>query len=173
MTMSCKVCNHVNRLEIDRKLVSGISLASLSRKYDLPHWSLSKHRKNHLSRQLVQAKETRDLFVSKNMLTLIEELLESSRSILRKTENKPKQFGIALKAIAESRRTMEFYFEVIVSIREIRYEEEQKERERSDRGDLSRLTVEELETFRKLIMKIDIFYINSVSKYYLTKVSIV
>lgn len=154
MGQPCSVCNHHKRLEIDRLLVSNRSLASVTRQYGVSVGSLSHHRKNHLSRQMVKAKEVRDIFVSKNILGIVDDLLNISLNILKKTENKPKQYGIALKAIAESRRTIEFLYECSISYKEIQAEEQRREKEqRSQHYDLNRLTVEEVVTYRDLLLK--------------------
>jgi len=158
MGKACSVCNSVNRLEIDRLLVQDRSLASVSRQYGVSKDALSNHRKNHLSRQLVQAKESRDLFISQNMYDLITKLLNTSLEIMEKTKKDPKRYGIALKAQAESRRTIEFLHEVQVSMIQIRADDEHLEREKRaehSQRDLSRLTVEELETLRYLTLKME------------------
>mgnify|MGYP001827470064 CR=1 FL=1 len=155
MTQVCKVCNHQKRREIERLLVQNRSITAISRKYDIPRDSLTRHRKNHLSWQLVKAQETRDLFVSKNMYNLINDLLNSSLNILKKTENDPKKYGIALKAVAESRKTVEFLFEVSISLQQIQHEEERQKLEQAEQEyDLSRLTEDELELFVKLSNKL-------------------
>lgn len=155
MSMICKVCSHPKRLDIDRKLVSGISsMGKIAREYDIHYQSVYRHRQKHLSRQLTQAKKTRDLFVSQNMYGLIEDLFKSSKTILDKTKDDPKRYNIALKAQAESRRTLEFMLEVMVSIREIQNDEKQQEREKRSEGfDLSRLTFPEVKQLRRLLAK--------------------
>ena len=63
MPMACKVCNHPQRLKIDREIVQGKSLAGISKRYGVPWNSLDSHKSNHLSRQLVQAYEKKELVV--------------------------------------------------------------------------------------------------------------
>ena len=123
MTQACQVCNHVSRLEIDRHLVSNRSLASLSRQYGVSKVSLSNHRKNHLSHQLLVSQKNRDIFTGETLMSLIQGWLTTSERILRECEQN-KKYNVALKAMAQGRATAQFFWEVSVKLQEIKAEEE-------------------------------------------------
>lgn len=45
--MSCKICNHMEREEIERDYVSGVPLETLSMKYDISERTLHHHLSEH------------------------------------------------------------------------------------------------------------------------------
>ena len=132
MPRACTICTHVDRLSIDRLLVSNRSISAIARKYDLKNDALIRHRRSHLSRQLIQVQKQRDIFHGDSMLKLIQDLLTSSQNILSKCENKPSRFPIALKAIAESRRTVEFLWEINCRLQEYKADEQRQKHEYDD-----------------------------------------
>ena len=163
MSMACRVCNHPKRLEIDRLLVSNKSIMSLARKYNLKNDALTRHRQNHLSRQLIASQKQRDIFHGDSMLKLIQDLLTSSQNILTKCENKPSRFPTALKAIAESRRTVEFLWEISVKLQEVKAEEERTKLDESSamaiyKKGIDLLPLDELKKLNALQEKLSNFH---------------
>jgi hypothetical protein len=57
----CTVCNHPERQEIDKALVSGTVYRKLSETYGLAASSLCRHRKGHIPAQLVKAFEAAEM----------------------------------------------------------------------------------------------------------------
>jgi hypothetical protein len=61
MPMPCSICNHRERMAIDRALVSReLSRAKLAAKYRVSADALDRHAAHHLPRLLVEAREARD-----------------------------------------------------------------------------------------------------------------
>lgn len=129
MTQACKICNHSDRLNIDRALVAGRSLAALGREYDVGTDSLRNHLQNHLSRQLVKSHELRTAMEGGNLLNEIEELLTRSKHILRRAEHDGR-LNLALNAIKETRGTLELMSRIAVTLHQIRAQELEAERVR-------------------------------------------
>lgn len=56
----CKCCNHSELAEIDRELIAGTPLQTLSRRFAIDHEALSRHRDNHMPQAaLAEAAEAR------------------------------------------------------------------------------------------------------------------
>ena len=164
MTQVCAICQHTQRLDIDRAIISCKSKASIAREYSVSESSLSNHGKNHLSRQLVQAFEKRDALESMNLLGSIETLLSRTSAILDKAESK-KNYGIALKAIREMRGSYELLSKIAFSLHQARLSELELERVRSGETDMAEqednekrlkiLTNEELDIYFYILKKLD------------------
>lgn len=164
MGKACYICNHPNRLEIDRELTAGKSRASISRNFDVSENSLLNHAENHLSRQLAQAMQKKQALEATGLLNGIEDLLSRTKNILTIAEEK-KRYGLALGAIREARGTYELLSKIAFSLHEARLVELQIERERSGEADSERqhesaekvrvLTTAELEMLEKLLQKME------------------
>ncbi|MBN2611764.1 MAG: hypothetical protein JXB00_09445 [Bacteroidales bacterium] len=102
----CIICNHPNRLDIDRAIASGRTMASISREYGVPESSVMVHRDKHLSHQLVTAFRKKTEIESMDIFGNIDELITRTKKILTEAENKGKH-ELALKAIAEARNSYE------------------------------------------------------------------
>ena len=113
--------------------------------------SLTNHRKNHLSRQLLVSQKNRDIFTGETLMSLIQGWLTTSERILKECEKK-KRYGVALKAMAQGRATAQFFFEVSVKLQEIKIQE-QRAKEVELGCDWSRLSTEELKIMQRLYMK--------------------
>ena len=133
MSQVCNVCSHPSKLEIDRGLVAGISMAGLSRQFGVSDDSLRNHRDNHLSRQLVKSHELRSAMESGNLINEIEDLLTRSKHILRRAE-KDGHLTLALKAISETRGTLELMSKIAVTLHGIRAAELEAERMQNNAG---------------------------------------
>ena len=153
MGQKCQVCLHPKRLEIDRELVRGGNVRAMSKRYGVPHGSLNRHMKNHLSRQLVKHHETQEMLHNKNLIEEITSLLEKAKSIMEKAEEED-QLNTVLKGIAECRNTIELLCKLSVYLHEERRDQE-KESKRNEIDKLKRLDKIELETLQDLVTKIE------------------
>lgn len=164
MTMVCKICSHPKRLEIDREIVQGGNLSKIARKYGLPYNSLYNHSQNHLSRQLVQAYEKKELAESLNLLNRIEDMLNKAEEIFNRNYEAKKDLT-ALKALGEQRNTIELLAKIAAYLHETRALELQSKQEdyetRREREEqefvskaLDRLNPSEADIWEKLIEKI-------------------
>ena len=73
-------CSHPRRLEIDRELVQGKSPSKIARNYGVNSQAVWRHAHNHLSRQLVQAYDKKELAESMDLLSRIEDILSRDSS---------------------------------------------------------------------------------------------
>ena len=106
MGMTCTICNHDKRIEIDRELVQGISHQSIADQFGVNAQAVWRHSQNHLSRQLSTAYEMKELTESSNLLARIETILSKAELIFNRNFAKEKD-ALALKALSESRSTLE------------------------------------------------------------------
>ncbi len=163
MTQVCRTCNHTNRLDIDRALVSGKSKASVAREFGVSVDSLSYHAEHHLSRQLVQAYEKKEALEGLNLLSEIEDLLQRTKRILTEAEKK-KKYNLALRAIREARGVYELLSKIAFALHQARLTELELERERDGTAAVERdvgfqerlsiLTDAELDVLVMLLLKV-------------------
>src|SRR5215469_191686 len=120
MPMTCKVCGHKKRLEIDRALIEGQSLRDIAKRTGTTASSLQPHKAEHLARDLVKAHEAREVARADSLLDDVrtaegraERLLEVAEDILekaREAEDLKTAIGAiraAAHAMAERRQFME------------------------------------------------------------------
>lgn len=118
MGQVCQICNHPNRLEIDRELVKGISHSKIANQFGVDSQAVRRHGELHLSRQLVKSYEMRQAIESTGLVTEIQELLKRSKHILRRAERDDK-LSLALGAIRETRGTLELMARICSTIFQI------------------------------------------------------
>ena len=108
MARRCTICRHPQRTEIDRAIVehSG-TLRELVKRYGVSLGALSRHKAEHLPRELAKAKEAMEAAGADTLLEQIEALKGRAERILSKAEKKPKTWYVALGAIREMRQTLE------------------------------------------------------------------
>lgn len=115
MTMTCKVCNDSNRLEIDRKLAQGVSLAAIARQHvGLSKDSLRHHRDKHISRQMAKHQEITERIHSGELLAEIDKCLEKCISIRDNANDRT-----SLAAMRELRETATFMFDLLFRSKEL------------------------------------------------------
>ncbi len=119
MTQVCQTCNHPNRLEIDRAICRGVSLSQIARKYGVSRDSVGYHAEHHLSRQLAKAWEKKELAEGMDLLGRIEGILSKAETIFNRNYAKQKD-GMALKALAEQRCTIELLAKIAAYMHETR-----------------------------------------------------
>jgi transposase-like protein len=157
MPQACSVCNHPKRLEIDKAILSGRSLASISRQYGVSSDALYHHRDNHITRQLATAMAKKELYQSMDMLSEIDELLHRTRRIMAQAEAKNNP-NLELKAIAEARGSYELLSKIALTLHQIRIAElqtEQFQQQKKEYANLSIFNTRELLMFRKLLRKLN------------------
>lgn len=101
MPMTCSICRHPQRGEIDLALVSRRPLRDIARQYGVSKDALARHRHGHMPHLLAQAEAleaTRGLSVRER----VEELIGEAKRLLAKAEKKG-QLAVAIKALAEAR----------------------------------------------------------------------
>ncbi len=164
MTMACSICNNSKSLEIDRSLVQGKSHSSIARSYGVNAQAVWRHAENHLSRQLVQAYDKKEMAESMNLLARIEDILDKAKNIFDRNYEQ-KRDGLALKALSEQRNTIELLAKIAAYLHESRamelqsqqgdYETRREEEEREFVAQaLDRLNPAEADMWEKLCLKI-------------------
>lgn len=163
MPDTCKVCIDKNRLQVDREIVSGGNLTKISKKYGLPYHSVYNHAREHISRQLAQAWSKKEVEEGFDMLARIDDLLRKAENIFTRNY-RAKKDGLALKALSESRNTLDLLQRISFSLHQAKLAEIELARERRGESefqlqeqftqDLKILNDAELEVFDKLIQKI-------------------
>lgn len=114
----CSVCNHPDRGEIDKALVTrSASMRDVAGQYGVSRSALSRHKTNHLPR-LVQAAEVAEAAQAVTSgVALIDELdrlLSRSLAILEAAEETG-QLRVALQAIREARETIKICADLAVT----------------------------------------------------------
>ncbi len=162
MTMKCIICSHPKRLEVDRKIVNRANLSQLAKKFELSYNSLNNHARNHVSRQLAQAMEKKQLATDFDLLSRIDKILVRSENIFQRNYD-AKRDGMALKALSEQRSTFDLLARISYQLHQAKLaeaelirlksgetsEQEKKESEKQ----LKILTIDELEVLADLSIK--------------------
>jgi hypothetical protein len=164
MGMACTICNHPSRLDIDRAVVQGQSYNSVARRFRIDSNSLAHHAHVHLSRQLVQAYEKKELTEGMNLLGRIDKLLLHAEQIFERNFNRRRDL-VALRALAEQRCTIDMLARISMYLHEARAAELQAAQARDDAQAAQdeaefitmmcdRLTTAEMEMWQRLAAKI-------------------
>lgn len=121
----CTTCQHDNRLQIDRDLVSGKSMAGIARENDLAYHCIEYHKKNCLSRQMLKYAETREIAFAETIVKDISSVYQRVMDILDRAERKNKSY-LFLEAAKELRAYSEFLIRLEQTFRKFQEEEESK-----------------------------------------------
>lgn len=109
MSQVCNICNHPNRLDIDKRLAGGGSITRISREFDVSKDALHNHREKHISRQLSTHVEIQSRIHSGELLTKIDECLRVAEEIQRTSDNDRTR----LAAGKEVREHITFLFDLV------------------------------------------------------------
>jgi hypothetical protein len=164
MTNVCSICTHKSRLEIDRLIVAGKSYESISRQFRVSSAAVSNHSREHLSRQLVQAYEQKEIDESMNLLGRIDKILFHAEAIFERNYQ-AKHDVTALKALDSQRSTIDLLARISMFLHQARAaelaaaqgdQEAQKKAELEEFAQLicDRLNPAELDLWEKLAAKI-------------------
>jgi hypothetical protein len=105
MPRVCTVCNHPNKVEIDKILVEGKPYRSIAKRFLLSDAAVYRH-KSHLSGTLLKAKEVKEMAQADNLMEQISSLQSRALNILSKTEE-AQDWRAATGAIREARGCLE------------------------------------------------------------------
>lgn len=161
MGQHCNICTHINRLEIDRRIVESGNISQIAKEFGVEYGSLYAHSKNHVARQLVTAMEQKNNIENFNLLSRIEDLVKKAEDIFVRNY-KDKKDGIALKALDSQRHTFELFAKISYSLhqaKQLEHETALIEHTASDQDLLERamkkLNFAELEMLEKLLAKMN------------------
>lgn len=163
MPQKCSICKSPNKLEMERAYMQGQPKSEIAKTYSVPYHSLDAHLNNHLSRQLVQAYEKKQLSESENIIGEVEELLRRTKRILTEAEQDGK-YSLALSAIREARGSYELLSKIAYALHQARTQELELEQARQEynksttdqqsRELLQVLDEDELKIYERLTRKI-------------------
>jgi AcrR family transcriptional regulator len=111
MANKCQVCVHEQAKQIDEALVNGASIREIVERFGVSRGSVYRHRKEHLPKAIVKAKEFEDIAKADDLLAQIKEIQARTLAILERQEGKDDR--LALMAIREVRGNLELLGRVI------------------------------------------------------------
>jgi hypothetical protein len=106
MPRTCSICEHSQRVEIDRALVGDASNRSLASLYDVSEAAVRRHKANHLPAKLAQARAVEEVAQADDLLAEVRALQQRTLTILEAAEE-TQQHRTALAAIREARSNLE------------------------------------------------------------------
>jgi hypothetical protein len=164
MSVQCLICQSPRRLEIDRMLVDGKNCTDVAHTSGYSRNSVENHKIRHLSRQLVQAYEKKSITEGMDLLIRIDHILSRAEKIFIRNYNQHQDM-VALKALAETRNTIDLLARISLLMHEAKVMElqgSQKQQEAQQRAEMDefiknlcdRLTPAEQDLWEKLAAKI-------------------
>ena len=164
MAMICKICSHPRRLDIDRAIVQGGAIAKIAKEFGVSYSSLYSHSKEHISRQMTQHVDKIQLEESHQLLAKIDGIITKAETIFKRNFDKGAD-GLALKALAEKRSTIQLLASISYALHQAKLQElEIRKMESGDqvieekeefRERLQVLTTPELRMFQKIMQKVE------------------
>src|SRR5918994_377186 len=106
MPRACTICGHEKRHTIDRALVGGETLRTISDRFSVSKTALIRHKDAHLPASLAKAREAEEVVRADELLSQVRELQGRTLSILTVSEEAG-ELRTALVAIREARGNLE------------------------------------------------------------------
>jgi hypothetical protein len=106
ISTKCSICKHIAVDEINAKLVSGVSPATLAEQYDVGKMALHRHKNNHLPKVLVQSQQLKEADAADNLLDKVQGIYDEAWRLMRKAEGDGK-YAPAVSALKEARTCLE------------------------------------------------------------------
>jgi transposase-like protein len=164
MGMICKICSHIKRLEIDRAIVGGGSVAEVARRFGVSYDSLWAHSQSHMSKQLAVAMEKKQLEHNYDLLQRIDTIIGRAEDIFHRNYKKGADVT-ALKALDSQRSTIELLAKISYSLHQAKMAEQEllnqnsvefiQNQDAEHAKKLEVLTIPELEMLQKLSEKME------------------
>ena len=154
MTMTCNICSHPSRLQIDREIVAGRSLRAIATEYGLSSSSLARHRARHLSRQLLKSAGAKQALDAQRLLDDVEAMRSRILEILDKCRAKG-WYNSELRGIAEWRNTLQFLTGLALDLHRLEIEEGRAGQRLQIEEMKSTYSKSELEQLQSLLAKRD------------------
>ena len=111
MARKCSICEHPKRAEIEKAMLDGASLGEIAKRFGTTKSSLHRHRKDHVTANLAQAKQAREVANAETVLDYSATLRDKAMSILETAET-AKDWPLALRAIRECKGVLKLLAEV-------------------------------------------------------------
>ena len=125
----CTICNHPQRVEIDKALIAGVSYRAIARQYGVSREAVGRHKRNgHIAEQIekaarkkeikrageiasvVEEKERREVADADRLLRVVEGLLAECLRMVKGAQVGDE--GTKLRAVREARETAKLLLEV-------------------------------------------------------------
>jgi hypothetical protein len=158
MPRTCSICEHSQRVEIDRALVGDASNRSLASLYDVSEAAVRRHRKNHVPEKLAKAHAAEEVAQADDLLAEVRALQQRTLTILEAAEE-TQQHRTALAAIREARSNLQMLAQLVGELQSnqlaqaiqinVVYEEERRERVRKELEEFERRRREEFKLQRR------------------------
>lgn len=81
MPRTCSVCNHSQREEIEKALLSGESFRNIAKRTGTSPTALFRHKSDHLAASLVQSKEAADIASADSVLRSVRDQIDQIRRL--------------------------------------------------------------------------------------------
>ena len=102
----CSICEHKERREIDRLLISGTPYRKISKRFSVSAAALSRHKNQHIPAALSKAREAEVVADADNLLVQVQELQNKALDLLTKAEQAG-DLRTALTGVREARSCLE------------------------------------------------------------------
>lgn len=102
----CLVCNHKQRLAIDKAILEGETLPHLAQRFTVSGRSLFNHKQKHIPASLLKAKQIKEEAMADTLLGRIQALESKAMELLSKAERTGK-IKVALQGVREARACLE------------------------------------------------------------------
>ncbi len=86
MTRTCTVCRHEDRDQIDKDLVGGRPYRSIAAHYGTSATAVLRHKRDHLPRALLKARDIQDITHGDDLLSQMMDLNRRTLAILDRAE---------------------------------------------------------------------------------------
>ena len=125
MSRKCTICNHPNREEIDRQLISGEPYRSVAKRFEASESAIYRHI-DHIPASMVKAQEADEIARADSLLDLVESLRKKAVRILEEAE-KSGDLKTALLGIREARGCLELLAKIAATAATLETERQESE----------------------------------------------
>ena len=110
MGMTCSICRHPEREQIDKAILAGDSMRNIAKRYGSTEATIHRHKK-HLPEYLILAKEAEQATRADDLMQDLQDLRERALSLLQQAEDAG-NYNACVGLIAQARKTIETLAEV-------------------------------------------------------------
>jgi hypothetical protein len=104
--MTCSICRHEQRSQIDAALIRSDSLRNIAKQFGTSATALHRHKAEHIAEQLSKSKELSDIAAASFLVKELRELTRKTGEVLTRALRE-KNGDLALKAISRLEKQLE------------------------------------------------------------------
>ena len=115
MARGCTICGHLDRDQIDSRILNGDSIASIAREYAVSEDALSRHHKNgHIPKTAVASPSAVEISRADNIFEEFQLVRKKTMELLEKAEEAgdTRAYGPPSQYIREAREQIKFLFDL-------------------------------------------------------------